>query len=218
MDKIAIIDDEISVIKDITQLVEAYNDNIRCCSFQTGEQLIKAVKEGNFFDVYIIDVFLDDVNGIELIKTMKSIHENALFIIISGQPRDLFDVYDVDHLYFLEKPIDKEKFYKALSKIEDYENNKCLNFVFIRCNYRIPFKDIVYIENAGRKVIINTMNNSYQHYAKMDDLLAILPPNFVRLHKSYIVNVEYIREYSNTYVKLSNGKYISISKPYRKKK
>ena len=193
MNRIAIIDDEMLVIQDITQLVAEYNDNIRCCPFQSGEELISKIKEGNYFDAYIIDVFLGDMNGIELIKTISNKYKNALFIIISGMPRDLFDVYEVEHLYFLEKPIDKGKLFKALDKIRDYENNRCFNFKFIRCNYQIPYKDIIYIENIGRKIIINTINNSYQQYAKMDELLSILPSNFVRLHKSYIVNEEYIR-------------------------
>ena len=77
-------------------------------------------------------------------------------------------------------------------------------------------KDIAYFTSMDKKIRLVTDKGEEEFYGKLKNIMEELPADFMMIHKSYIVNQLYIREYSYDCVKMSDGTVLSISKPYRK--
>ena len=79
-------------------------------------------------------------------------------------------------------------------------------------SYKIPADKIYYIESDNRKVRVVTGTESYSYYARLSDLEEELRDSFFRIHKGYLVNLEYIQEFNKTEVTLLSGEHLLISK------
>lgn len=83
--------------------------------------------------------------------------------------------------------------------------------------YRQKFGDIIYFRSDKRKIVIVTMNENIEFYSNLTTVKKQLPTDeFIQVHKSYIINFAYAKEYTYEWVKMVNNEVISISKPYRK--
>ncbi len=83
--------------------------------------------------------------------------------------------------------------------------------------YKILLKDIIYVESSSRKIIIHTAACDYTVYSKLDEIESNFNNNFLRIHKSYLVNMNAIKEYQYDSVLLTNGIRLNISKVNRNK-
>lgn len=73
-------------------------------------------------------------------------------------------------------------------------------------------EDIYYIESNDHKISISLADENIECYGKIGDLEKELKPDFFRIHKGYLVNVNYIEHYNRTDVYMKNGDMVSISK------
>jgi len=79
-------------------------------------------------------------------------------------------------------------------------------------NITLEQKNILYIENRGRKAEIHTVDETIEIYAAMIELEKQLGGEFYRCHRGYLVNMAYITEYSNDSIRLSDGESIYLAK------
>lgn len=217
MKRVAILDDDKNILEIIEQHIYDIDSSIFVEVYDNTEALFYSIEHEESYDTYIIDIFLGNDNGIDFVKKLYEKHPGAFVILISGQPRSTFDVYDVDHVYFLEKPIDPNLLKKALLKIESIEKGASLKVEFSSTSRFIPYKDITYIESKARKVIVHTSYDSYQFYSKLNSVFELLPPFFRRIHKSVIVNNNFLLEEKKKEVTLLSGETFSISRSYIQK-
>ena len=76
--------------------------------------------------------------------------------------------------------------------------------------------DIVYFGSDGRKVKAVTLKETFEFYGRLKEIAKRLPEDFIIVHKSYIVNKEYIFRYTYEMVELVNGTILTISPANRK--
>lgn len=89
------------------------------------------------------------------------------------------------------------------------------NIVTIRSGskkHRIPMLEIFYIESDDRRIVVNTISSSVMCYQKISEIETILGASFYRCHRSYIVNLEHVREYSNSFIRLKNRIKVPLSR------
>ena len=137
------------------------------------------------------------------------------------------DSYEVDALDYLVKPITPERFKKAVAKAEsyhqlltqqktDFEATDTL-YISIRANrrnYRIPHNDILYIEALKDYVIIHTFTDRYITWINLKNIHSQLPDSvFVRVNKSYVVNIQHITSYTHQFVYIGDTE-IPIGRAY----
>lgn len=87
--------------------------------------------------------------------------------------------------------------------------------ILVRSNSRIravPADDSYYIESSNRKVILYMKDGVTEYYDKISELEGLLKPEFFRIHKGYLVNMKYVKQYSRTEVFMANGDRLPISK------
>lgn len=171
--------------------------------------------------ILIIDIFLGKENGIDVANKIHAINSKIKVILTSGNPKNTFDVYDCKgHIYFLEKPLDKDKLVKALDIAKSYFDDELFKFSFYNREQYVQYSDIILFESTNRIIKIYSKNEIYSFYDKLDIIEKALPSNFKRIGQSYIVNKDYIKQNNSKSVLLEDSKFfksfsINISKKYR---
>ncbi len=168
-------------------------------------------------DILIMDINLKDGNGIDAVKTIQEKYPKLKVIYLTGVINYATAIFDTNPAYFLLKPINENNLSKAISKvIGEIEDDKGDSIVIKTSGSEILLfrRDIIYIESQGRKVIIhNSTGSKNEIYEKMDTIQEQLGSDFVRSHKSFLINMKYIVERTNKEFILSDGTVLPISKP-----
>ena len=96
---------------------------------------------------------------------------------------------------------------------ESYQKSANIVFFCVEGEIRLNTKDIVMIETAGHKNIIQLKDAKYQIYETLENLEQQLKEyGFLRIHKSFLVNMAYIRSINNYNLTLDDGRQFSVPK------
>lgn len=186
----------------------------------TGEGLKGYLERGNQLDILFLDIELFQMSGIEVGKFIRNQLDNMgmQIVYISGKASYAQQLFKTQPLDFLVKPVTKDQISNVLEVALKVLNRKNAKFEFRQGKdyYYVPMGDIIYFVSEGRKVKIVTMKDTFEFYGRLRETAGRLPEDFVIIHKSYIVNKEYIFRYSYETVELVNGVVLTISPANRK--
>jgi len=168
----------------------------------TGEELCAKMGSGVYYDLIFLDIEFaqNAVNGVEVGKLIREEHKNSMvsIVYISWKMKYSMELFDIRPLNFLIKPLDIDKV-KSVVKTYLKTSGQWAQFFSYKVghnNYKIPSKDIVYLENEKRKVIIHLANgNKEEFYGSLNEVYHEQLQNldFLFIHNSYIVNFDYIK-------------------------
>lgn len=213
---IIVCDDEKEILENINNYLSDTTYNI--LTYDSYEKLEKAIKK-ELFNILILDIKLGNKSGIEFISKYQELLKNTKVIYITGYDEFIEDTFETNPTYLLRKPLNKEKMNKAISKaIKELENEE--KFIFVKHlneTIKLKQKDILYIESDGRKVNIYLESKKISTYAKLSSLEEELSHEFLRVHKSFIINLRHVSVYKVNKILLDNEKEIAISRTYQQK-
>jgi len=173
-------------------------------------------------DLLFIDINMPDITGIDLVRSLQ---ERPLIIFTTAHKQFAIEGFELDAVDYLLKPINFERFSRAVNKAVDYykyknaaaqEDNDCL---FVHAEYRlvkIPLGDIEYIESLEDYIKIHLANaKPVLTLMSMKKVLEKLPAEkFQRIHRSYIVSVAKVKSIQNRKVQLAPATELPISDSY----
>jgi two-component system, LytTR family, response regulator len=174
-------------------------------SFKKGIDALIYIKE-NKTDLVFLDIHLDDISGIQILKSLK---HKPFVILTTAYDQYALEGYELDVNDYLLKPISFERFVKAIEKVHDLMINtripavkgSILNqlpeFIFIKADYKmrkIVLKDILFIEGYKDYMKIHlSLNRPVVSLMSFKKIESILPSQrFIRIHKSFLVSVDKI--------------------------
>ena len=216
--KIYICDDDLNMLYMLkTWLVEYMEDReYQIQIYDNGIDMIYEVEHSDSQEPQIIfmDIKLKNDNGIDVAKVIKRLNQNAVIIFISGYTEYFEDSFEADPVYFLIKPLKKDVFEKAMGKALNKISKKNNKFLLLRKKdvSRIFLDEIYYVESEGRKIHIHCQQGKTEYYDKLDILEEQLEGDFVRCHKSYLVNMKWVRCVDHRSITLLDGKQIPVSR------
>lgn len=220
MRKFLICDDDEYFLQNIKdKILKLFNDSLICIELFKNRKQLEFYIEDNAGEVNIVllDIKLKDGSGIDLAKKVLHHQPNSQIIFMSGYDRYYLDVYDVEHVYFLQKPIDENFLRKAVLRAMEHIQDMSLNS-FVVSNkdgaYRISYNDILYFENELRKIHVHTIDKKISYYGRFEDLQDQLDSRFKRCHNSYIVNISKVKELKEKKFQFENGGIVPISRTY----
>lgn len=195
MINIAVCDDEKSYLKKIKNLIiTTLTDSVvyKIDLYISGEDLLE---HKGVIDILFLDIEMPGISGIEAGKIIKQQNPNCIFFFITSHNNYLTEIFRLDSFQFLKKPINESDFKfdlnRAISKYKnehiyiEISNNGIINNILI--------KDIKYIEIITRQIIIHLTDKTIIHTGKFSDYEEkLISYNFIKTHKSYIVNLNYI--------------------------
>lgn len=186
--------------------------------FEKSEQLMFYVESHpGEASIILMDIHLRDGSGIDLAQDVLCYQPQSQIIFISGYDDYYLDVYNVEHVYFLRKPIKREFLYKAIQRAAEHlKDISSKSFVVSQKggSYRIPYNDILYFENELRRIHIHTEEEKFSYYGRFEDLIYQLDERFKKCHNSYIVNISKVKALEHKHFRLENDKVIPISRTY----
>ena len=186
----------------------------------TGEGLKDYLEKGNPLDILFLDIELFQMTGIEVGNYIRNqLDDMGMQIIyISGKASYAQQLFKTQPLDFLVKPISKSQVRDVLEMALRVMKKKKERFEFQQGKdyYYVPMGDIIYFGSEGRKVKIVTPKETFEFYGRLKEAAKQLTDDFIVIHKSYIVNKEYIFRYTYEMVELVNGTILSISPANRK--
>lgn len=230
MIRVAICDDNVL----ITQLVSKalnfirneFSHGIRINTYFSAEELLQAIEFGMKFDLIFMDIEMETINGIEagtIIRDKYNLEEVHL-IYMSYHESFYYELFDLRLSGYLKKPFSLEevitKGKKIIKKI-DSKIEKDIDYFFeFKLNgitKKKLIKEIDYLESKGRRVNIYSKNGVDHFYSTLNKENQIISKyDFVRIHQSYIVNLNIIKEISRRNVELLNGANLPVSDKYNK--
>lgn len=220
--KIAICDDNLNIVDEVKNLLDEYalskNLSLDISTFNDGQAVLESDER---FNIAILDVEMPGCNGIELGKILREKNRHIVLMYITSHKKYLDEALNLNAARFFEKPIDSKRFYDGLDNALKRIDNTTIKFFLKEDNasVRINANDIIYVEIepiGHRKTKIVTEEKTYISSNKIvfweEHLISSL---FVKTHKSYIINMEYITKYEKNTLQL-DGKYnIPISRNYQ---
>ena len=160
-------------------------------------------------DLVFLDIEMPILSGFALLDDLTL---KPQIIFVTGKTKYAFKAFDYDAVDYLRKPISKERFLNAVHKAvsnfkmkndESFDEN---DFIFVKSNLKkrkVFLNDLKYIEALGDYVKLVTENDSLIVLSTMKTFEAILPEDrFLRIHKSYIVNLDKVLRYNSKVIEL----------------
>lgn len=244
--KALIVDDEILARKRISNLLTSVKQITvieECAEGKTAIARINDLKP----DLVFLDINMKDMNGFEVLQNVN-ITPKPIVVFVTAYENYAIDAFDYEAFDFILKPYRDERFYKTIDKLLkqshweiDQNFEKKLQEFFklnigekkIQKPIRIPVKqghrtillepeNIIYICASGYYAEIYTGENKYLLRESLNNLIELLGNrNFIRIHRSAIVNVNFIKEivhsdYSELDVRMKDNKLIRVSKSNKK--
>ncbi len=189
--------------------------------FSTVEELEAsfAVQDGQPH-LLLLDIEAGKKTGMELAKEMRNREDERSIIFITGYEKYLAEGYDVQPLHFLLKPINWEKLKTAI--LRDWKLRHRPEVLLLqkgKSMIRIPFRDILYVEASGNhRITITQREGSEVFQSGLMEAEQLLPPDqFVRCHKSYLVNLNHVKKINKMSFIMDDSHHIPIGRTYEKK-
>ena len=220
MINIAICDDiieELDIISSyVSKNIKDLDIPFKISSFSEGEDLLEHIKlSENNFDIIFLDIYMKFSNGIDIARRIRDFDKECKIIFITSSKDHAIDSYDVSALHYILKPINEEKLSNAIKiAIESlHKENKQVVIMNKKGNYRISYKDILYVESKARVVNIYLKSSEViSFYSKLEDFFQSLKDErFLRCHKSFFVNMDYILKIENNCAFMCNNVIIPIT-------
>ena len=186
----------------------------------SGESILNDLKNGIQLDLIFLDIELVHENGISVGKFIRGEKEDIQthIVYISSKQGYAMQLFKIQPLDFLIKPVSNEQLKEVFARSLKQKRSPDVYFEYQKGSsiLRIPTRDIAYFMSMDKKIRLMTKNGEEDFYGKLKNILGKLPDDFVMIHQSYIINQQYVSEYSYESVKMADGTILSISKPYRK--
>ncbi len=225
--KCIIVDDEplaVDLIKAYTERIDELNV---VATTNKATDVIQLLKEHSI-DLVFLDIEMPEITGLELVKHLPTFPQ---FIITTAYPQYALDGFDLNATDYLLKPIPFPRFLKAVEKARELYELKQKegiqtpiqnDFIFVKSEYdnvKIKTQDIIYIEGLKDyiKFRIKEHQKSLLTLMSFKVILEKLPTDkFIRIHRSYIVNIDYISSVQKSKLVVAQ-KQLPIGETYKNK-
>jgi DNA-binding LytR/AlgR family response regulator len=220
------IDDEPLALKQIASYIQKTPFLELVAQCQSAFEAMDALK-ANDVQLMFIDINMPDLSGMDFVKSLS---KKPFVVFTTAYSEYAVEGFQVDAVDYLLKPISYSSFLKAANKVNGIvgssSNNQTdtiqatANHLFVKSEYkliRIELADIKYIESMHEYVRIHLINDKpIMTLTSMKSIEEQLPSDrFMRVHRSYIVNLERIKVIERNRIIFDTNIYIPVSDQYK---
>lgn len=216
--RIAICDDvteDASYIESLVREWAAASGNVvNVDIFPSAEAFWFQYEVNQSFDILMLDVEMGAMNGVELAKRVRSGNEDVQIVFITGFPDYIAEGYEVSALHYLMKPVFQDKIGEVLDKAVRNlrRNERSLMVLQNGAMLRLPVSGVFYVEAFAHTTRVVTQESSYDLQKSITEMEKMLVGDFVRCHRSYLVNLSHIRKITKSAVLLDDGQELPLSR------
>lgn len=220
MIKIAFCDDDLSVLKELSILTDRYrverNQDIVYAAFHSPLELLAEVGRGSGLDIIFLDVIMPGQDGISTAREIRRYNTSVKIIYLTSSAEYAVDSYSVGAYFYQIKPIWQESFYRLMDSVISECHKDEEKSLILRGKTgiaRLDLDKLQYCEVTGRTLLFHRKDGeTLDSIGKLDDLSEQLKDYdcFVRCHRSYLINMDYVQSISNKVITMSDGTQIPI--------
>lgn len=220
MIRIAFCEDEKPQSEYIVGLIKAFgkkhHKTFTIDTYTSAEQFLFSREDEAPYDLYILDIQLGRMNGMELARQIREQDKDVRIVFLTGLKDYAIEGYEVGAVRYLLKPVQKEILYELLETLSgEIETNERNYFLFHASGQtrRIPFSDIYYLEADGHYVNIRTSQGDNRWKASLSSIVPEFEKNnFVMTYRGLYVNLAHIERIGRAQCYLDNGETLPVSK------
>ena len=215
--RIAICDDEKPMSDHIRKMTSDFfrgkNTEVSILQFSDGEELLRYDKK---IDILFLDIQMSGIDGMETARKLRSRNFRGFLIFITILKEMVFRSFEVQAYDYLVKPVGEKKFAGTMERLLVSMNHAGGEKLLVQKGYErsiISFDEIVFAEIIDRKVYLHLASSEVvDFYDRIENLEARLDGRFFRCHRSYLINMRYLKSYKNGVAYMENGKEIPVSR------
>ena len=221
--RIAICDDELQYVQQTTNFVQEYLHSHPELSgeifpFRLGRELLCQAEESGGFDLYLLDIIMPGLNGIETGRQLRQLGDGGEIVYLTTSADYAVDSYSVRAFFYLLKPLEKGRLFEvldaAVKKLDD-RRNKAVLIATKDGPRRLLLDQILYVERVGRGLRyfcsgggVDSMSLRVPFHAAVEPLLA--DPRFCQCGSSFAFNLQHVTGVSGQEVLLDSGGSVAI--------
>ena len=224
MIKVAVCDDELSVLSELSVLINKYrvehNQEILYTAFQSPLELLAEVEKGMCWDAIFLDILMPGENGIDVAREIRQFDTNVKIIFLTSSSEFAVQSYMVNAYFYQLKPIWEESFFKLMDSVVSECEKDELEYLILKCKNgitRLNLGKLKYCEIMGRTLLFHMEDGQvYERVGSLEELSEQLNSYgcFLRPHRSFLINMEYIQNISCKKITMSD--YMEIPIPHGK--
>jgi len=192
-------------------------------TFTNPEEALAFLKD-NFVDLIFLDINMPRISGLQLVEKLQS---KPFIIFTTAYSEYAIESYDFEAVDYLLKPIEFDRFYKAISKVKKLiqlnsiqQDSLLSKYIFVKDGYKqikICIDDLLFIQSEGNYLNMVTAKEKILARMTFQELMEKLPANlFFRAHNSYVVNLSHIRKIEDNHLFIGDAK-IPIGIKYKER-
>ena len=220
--RIAVLDDQesyLKIIEDITRnALMTLGIHYELLKYTSAEHLFYDLEEDNKCDIYLLDVELPKISGLEMARRIKEKYYDSTIIYVTNHIEYAVEGYEVNAYRYIPKKMLDQKLPDAYASIYANIENKKKNYYIIENNHRlerIAHEDIFYVKKDQKYIqLIHKHGISRERKTIAEFIESVkLFDSFILVDRSYVVNALHIISLKNQQIILRNGDTLPVSKP-----
>lgn len=209
---IAIVDDEIMWRQNVKNVINTYLEkNVHIVFFNSGESFLA---KGQEFDIVFMDIEMEGKDGFAVIEEYRQDYPKSINIILTAHTEMSREGYKVDAFRYIDKANLKEEVEEALFSAQKLLNKNVDITLTLKTlgTVKVALKSILYFETNKRNLKVHLENEEYICKNSINELAEQLADKgFYLTHRSYLVNMQWVKEFTQNEICIKNGDKVMLS-------
>ena len=216
--RIAVVDDiekdRVQIAEETDAILSYANISHNIDRYADAESLLDAIRSDKKYNLLLLDVLMDEMDGMALAKELRNQGNNTAIIFISVSQEMACRGYQVDAARYLVKPLDREELKEALMHCyEKLRDEKEILLPTIEGQHRTSFMNIQFVEAYNRGTRFFLEEETVETTLKFSEVETMLPKSmFLTCHRAYIVNLALTKKVCQFEFQMKSGAVVPISR------
>lgn len=198
---------------ELTKWSNDFDFPIHIDSYASGESYFSN-HQNHISDIFFLDIQLEGMNGLDIAKKLRAENYTGTILFLTSFREYVFEGYEVHALNYLLKPIQQSTLYLCMNEIAKQMLGNYYIFRNKQEIIQIPYHKILTFSSNLHYIDILTVSQTFYQYTTLNSVLQHLPQDFIRVHRSYIVNMSHIYKITKNTIILSNNLQVKIGRQY----
>lgn len=224
MFRVAIVDDNPDFLEEGKKITkEFFREHRLKCEIKTYERaapVIETIKESQYFDIFLIDIEMPEMDGMELARQIRQMYDSPYIIFVTSHIEYSIKGYE----YGVWRYIIKEEMDKNLPQAYEsliMQAKKKERFYIIKNpknTFKLMYKDIYYVYKDGKNAVFVTKDDMWSDRKSLERVMKMLnDPMFIRCERGNIINIRHIMSMKDNVLVMRNGEELPVSVKSRKR-
>lgn len=195
--------------------------NFELLSFSSGEELLSVFQQADQKpELIFLDIYMENLSGMEAARQLRTMNYQGGIIFTTSSTEHAMDSYEVNALYYLQKPYDRQHFENAMTRCGTLLQKARPHFTFTRKKqeFSIPYEDIIFFETGkSHTVFLHTTSGVYSLSDSLTRITEFFEgmDNFLPVGRSFFINQNHISGQNENDLVMSDNSIVQI--PVRKR-